>query len=256
MKISVVSYNVNGIRAASRKGLFDWMKTIDPDVMCFQETKARPEDIEKEVKIPDGYHKYWFSAEKKGYSGVGILTKQEPTHVEHGCGIERYDYEGRVLRVDFPEFSVISLYLPSGSSGDERQEFKEEFLDDFYEYICELKKKIPRLVICGDYNICHKAIDIHNPVSNKNSSGFLPQEREWMTKFLELGLIDSFRLFNPDPHHYTWWTYRAGARGKNKGWRIDYHLVTEELKENLKDSVIHPDAVHSDHCPIELIMEI
>lgn len=256
MKISVVSYNVNGIRAASRKGLFDWVTSVDPDVVCFQEIKALPEDIAKHVKIPDGYHQYWYSAQKKGYSGVGILSKQEPLHVELGCGIERYDYEGRVIRADFADFSVMSLYLPSGSAGDERQKFKEEFLDDFYEYIEELKKEVPRLVISGDYNICHKAIDIHNPVSNKNSSGFLPHEREWMSKFMDMGLVDSFRMFNPDPHHYTWWTYRAGARGKNKGWRIDYHLVTEELKGKCVDHKIHADAVHSDHCPIELILEI
>ena len=252
MEVSVVSYNVNGIRAANRKGLFDWMAEVDPDIVCFQETKAHEADINKEVKIPDGYQAYWFSAQKKGYSGVGILTKLEPLHVELGCGIDRYDSEGRVLRVDFEKFSVMSLYLPSGSSGDERQQFKEEFMDEFFDYIQELRKTIPNIIISGDYNICHKAIDIHNPVSNKNSSGFLPQEREWMTKFIDTGMVDSFRMFNENPHHYTWWTYRAGARKNNKGWRIDYHLVGEGIMGNCQDHIIHNQAVHSDHCPIEL----
>ncbi len=256
MSISIVSYNVNGIRAASRKGLFEWVKSVDPDIVCFQELKALPEDIAKDADVPEVYHQYWYSAQKKGYSGVGILSKEEPIHVEYGCGIERYDYEGRVIRADYPDYSVMSLYLPSGSSGDERQTFKEEFLDDFYDYIRELKKEVPRLVISGDYNICHKPIDIHNPVSNKNSSGFLPQEREWMTKFIDLGLVDSFRMFNQDPDNYTWWTYRAGARGKNKGWRIDYQMVTQDLKDNCREHIIHADAVHSDHCPIELKLEI
>ena len=255
VEVSIVSYNVNGIRAAARKGMFEWVRKVDPEVICFQEIKALPTDIEKSVEIPEGYQQFWFPAQKKGYSGVGILSKTEPIRIERGCGISKYDDEGRILRADFPNFSIMSLYLPSGSSGDERQAFKEEFLDDFYRYIQELRQEIPNLVISGDFNICHKAIDIHNPVSNKNSSGFLPQEREWMTKFIDLGYLDSFRMFNQDPHHYTWWTYRAGARGKNKGWRIDYHLVGEELKKNCKGHLIHADAVHSDHCPIELTLE-
>jgi len=253
---SIISYNVNGIRAAARKGLWEWMASVDPDVVCFQETKAHEADILKEVKVPAGYEAYWYSAEKKGYSGVGILTKESPVHVERGMGVERYDAEGRVLRLDFKEFSVISLYLPSGSGGEVRQQFKEEFMAEFLEYIKELRKTVPRLIISGDYNCCHTEIDIHNPVTNKNSSGFLPHERQWVSDFLAAGFTDSFRKFHPEPHQYTWWTYRAGARGKNKGWRIDYHLTDQSLDEQLIDHKIHTDAMHSDHAPLELIMEV
>ena len=251
----IVSYNVNGIRAASRKGLLDWIYVNDPDIIGFQEIKARPEDLDKTLLQPRGYQAFWHSAEKKGYSGVGVYTRKEPLHVEYGCGIEKYDREGRVIRLDFKDFSFMNVYIPSGSSGEERQHFKEVFLDDFYDYVEGLKNEIPNLIISGDYNICHKAIDIHNPVSNKNSSGFLPHEREWVSKFLEMGFRDSFREVNPDPHHYTWWTYRAGARKNNKGWRIDYHMITEPLFERLENHHIHSDAVHSDHCPIELILK-
>lgn len=256
MAKSIVSYNVNGIRAAHRKGLLDWMSTVNPDVVCLQETKARPEDVSKELFAPEGYKGFWHSAEKKGYSGVAIWCKEEPVHVEVGCGMEQYDREGRVLRVDFKDYSVMSLYLPSGSSGDERQKFKDVFLIDFYKYVAELKKEFPRLIISGDYNICHRDIDIHNPVSNKNSSGFLPHEKQWVTDFLELGFKDSFRMLNPDPDHYTWWSFRARSRERNKGWRIDYHMVTDPLADLCKEHTIHTDAVHSDHAPMELILDI
>lgn len=255
MKKSIVSYNVNGIRAATRKGLLDWMAEVNPDVMCFQELKARPEDLEKKLLDVQGYHQFWHSAEKKGYSGVAIWSKEEPEHVEIGCGIERYDMEGRVIRADFKDFSVMNIYLPSGTTGGERQVFKEEFLDDFFAYVQEIKVKHPKLVICGDYNIAHKEIDIHNPVANKNSSGFLPHERAWVTKFLEAGFVDSLRMFNEEPDVYSWWSYRAASRERNKGWRIDYHMVTEELADHCRGQVIHQDAKHSDHAPLELTLE-
>lgn len=251
----IISYNVNGIRAASRKGLLDWIKENDSDIIGFQEIKARPVDLDKKLLEPEGYHAYWYPAEKKGYSGVAVYSKKEPIHVEYGCGIEKYDREGRIIRVDYEDLSFMNVYIPSGSSGDERQGFKDVFLEDFFAYVEELKKTIPNLVISGDYNIVHKPIDIHNPTSNKNTSGFLPHEREWVSNFLEMGFRDSFREVNPDPHHYTWWTYRAGARGNNKGWRIDYHMITEPLFERLEGHVIHADIVHSDHCPIELILK-
>ncbi|MFN7013277.1 MAG: exodeoxyribonuclease III, partial [Bacteroidia bacterium] len=199
-----------------------------------------------------GYHHYWHSAEKKGYSGVAILTKNKPDHVEIGCGIGHIDAEGRIIRADYGDKSVISVYIPSGSSGDERQAYKMEWLDEFYNYIQSLKKQFPNLLICGDYNICHKPIDIHNPIANANSSGFLPEEREWMSKFINSGFIDSFRYFNQEPHQYTWWSYRANARAKNLGWRIDYIMATENLVNNLKRAVILPEAKHSDHCPMLL----
>jgi len=251
----IVSYNVNGIRAAKRKGMLDWLYDNDPDIIGFQEIKARPEDLDKGLLEPRGYKSYWYSAEKKGYSGVAIYAKKEPLHVEYGCGIEKYDREGRIIRIDYADFSFLNVYIPSGSSGEERQNFKEVFLDDFYTYVESVKAEHPNLIVSGDYNICHKPIDIHNPVSNKNSSGFLPHEREWVSKFLDMGFKDSFREINPDPHHYTWWTYRAGARKNNKGWRIDYHMITDPLMERLEDHRIHPAAFHSDHCPIELILK-
>lgn len=251
----IVSYNVNGIRAAARKGMMDWVYVNDPDIIGFQEIKAREMDLDKHLLQPRGYHSFFHPAEKKGYSGVAIYSRVEPEHVEYGCGIDKYDREGRVIRADYADFSYMNVYFPSGSSGEERQQFKEEFLDDFYGYVEDLKKQIPNLIIAGDYNICHKPIDIHNPISNKNSSGFLPHEREWMTEFLKLGFRDSFREVNEEPHHYTWWTYRAGARKNNKGWRIDYHMITEPLMDRLEDHRIHADAVHSDHCPIELVLK-
>jgi exodeoxyribonuclease III len=250
--MKIVTYNVNGIRAAMGRGLLDWIKQTDPDVICFQEIKANPEQFGTFEFQEMGYHHYWYPAQKKGYSGVAILSKKEPAHVEYGCGIKAYDDEGRVLRADFDDLSVMSVYHPSGSSGDERQAFKMKWLADFRDYINALKMSKNNLVLSGDFNICHKAIDIHNPVSNANTSGFLPEEREWMEQFIQTGFIDSFRHFNKDPHHYSWWSYRANSRAKNLGWRIDYNMVSSALEGRLKSAKILPDAVHSDHCPVLL----
>ncbi len=246
----ILTYNVNGIRAAMNKGFTQWLQNENPDIVCLQETKAMREQVESQVFEYLGYKQFWFSAEKKGYSGVAIFTKEEPLHVEFGCGNELSDREGRVLRADYNGYSVISVYHPSGSSGEERQEFKMQWLDFFFDYIENLKKKIPNLIICGDYNICHQAIDIHDPVSNKDSSGFLPEERAWMSKFIGSGFIDSFRKFNPNPHEYTWWSYRAAARERNKGWRIDYIMVANPLNERLINSKILQQVHHSDHFPM------
>lgn len=256
MKRKIISYNVNGIRAAVKKGLLDFFDATDADVICLQETKARESDLDESVTRFKDYHVAWHSAEKKGYSGVAIFSKEKPLRVVEGSGMDLYDREGRFLRFDFEAYSVVSLYIPSGSSGDERQAFKDQFLLDFLQYAKELKAEVPKLLISGDYNICHKDIDIHNPVSNKKSSGFLPHEREWVSTFLDAGFVDTFRQFNPDPDHYTWWSFRAQARMKNKGWRIDYHMATEALAKHCVDHVIHSDAVHSDHCPIELVLDI
>jgi exodeoxyribonuclease-3 len=251
----IITYNVNGIRAAMNKDLVGWLKAANPDVLCLQETKATPDQVDVKAFEDLGYHLYWYSAQKKGYSGVAIFSKLKPKHVEYGCGIEKYDFEGRIIRLDFEQCSVMSVYHPSGSSGDDRQAFKMQWLADFQEYINDLKTKIPNLVLCGDYNICHKPIDIHNPKSNANTSGFLPEEREWMEQFIQSGFIDSFRYFNQEPHQYSWWSYRAGSRGKNLGWRIDYNLVANHLDKHLKRAVILPDAMHSDHCPVLVEME-
>ena len=250
----IISYNVNGIRSAISKGWLDWLKSVNPDIVCLQEIKAEPSQLDLTPFQEMGYHHFWNPAQKKGYSGVAILSKLQPSHVEFGCGIPKYDYEGRVLRADYGDISVMSVYMPSGSSGDERQAFKMEWLTDFSAYVEKLKISRPKLIIAGDYNICHKHIDIHNPVSNARSSGFLPEEREWFEGFINRGFLDSFRHFNNDPHHYTWWSFRANSRVKNLGWRIDYNLVTDNLKENLKRSVILPEAKHSDHCPVMLEM--
>lgn len=252
MTKKIISYNVNGIRSAIAKGLNEWIRVTAPDIVCFQETKAQPEQIPILEFEEMGYQSYWFSAKKRGYSGVGILTKHQPDKVVVGMDISRYDDEGRFLRADFGDVSVISVYHPSGSSGDERQAFKMRWLEDFLEYVDRLKKDRPRLIISGDYNICHKPIDIHDPVGNAKNSGFLPEEREWMTNFLDNGFIDSFRHFNMEPHNYTWWSFRANARARNLGWRIDYHMVSDSLVDKMQRALILPEAKHSDHCPIVL----
>jgi exodeoxyribonuclease-3 len=252
----IVTYNVNGIRAALSKNWMDWLKAANPDIICLQETKANPEQLDLTLFEAAGYKHYWHSAQKKGYSGVAILTKEQPDNIVYGCGIQKYDDEGRVLRVDYGDNSIMSVYMPSGSSGDDRQAFKMAWLSDFQKYINSLKKERSNLIICGDYNICNKAIDIHNPKSNANTSGFLPEERAWFDSFLESGFVDSFRHFNSEPHNYTWWSYRAGSRGKNLGWRIDYNLVTENLRSKLLRATILPEAKHSDHCPALIEIDI
>jgi len=248
--MKIISYNVNGIRAALKKGFIDWLKSANPDVICLQEIKAQEDQLDLSVFENAGYHySYWFSAQKKGYSGVAILSKKEPTNVVYGTGIESMDFEGRNIRVDFDGVSVMSLYLPSGTNLA-RLEHKLEYMNLFQDYINTLKKEVPNLIICGDYNICHEAIDIHDPVRNKNISGFLPEERAWMSQFLENGFVDAFREFNSEAHNYSWWSYRANSRTNNKGWRLDYTLVTQSLQEKLKRAVILSEAVHSDHCPV------
>ena len=245
----ILTYNINGIRAALKKDLDSWIDSSKADIVCLQEIKAKPEQFNVEVFNKLGFECFINSAEKPGYSGVAILSKIKPKNVEYGCGIEKIDFEGRVIRADYDNYSVMSVYFPSGSN-PLRQAFKMEFLDLFYDYIQELKKTIPNLIISGDYNICHKAIDIHNPQRNKNTSGFLPEERDWVTKFIASGFVDSFRHLNTEPHNYSWWSYRANSRVKNLGWRIDYNMISESLLPNLNRSVILSQAVHSDHCPV------
>jgi len=249
--LEVVSYNVNGIRSAISKGLIDWIKTTNYDVYLFQEIKANETDIPKELFDEVGYSHYWFSAQKKGYSGVGIAIKSAHTNVVKGMGIPKFDAEGRLIRVDVGDITLINSYFPSGSSGDERQTVKMEYLHNFLSYIHELKKERKKIIVSGDYNICHQAIDIHDPVGNKNNSGFLPEEREWMTQYFNSGFIDTFRHFHPDKKaEYSWWSFRANARNNNKGWRIDYHAATKVLESQLLDAKIFMDVNHSDHCPV------
>lgn len=250
--MKIISYNVNGLRAATAKGLPKWLAEANPDVLCLQETKLQPDQYPTEVFEAMGYKSYLYSAQKKGYSGVALLVKKEPDHVEYGMGMDIYDNEGRFIRADYGDLSIISVYHPSGTSGDERQAFKMKWLSAFQKYVLELQKTRKKLILCGDYNICHEAIDIHDPVRNAKNSGFLPEEREWMTGFLSTGFIDTFRYLHPQKQEYTWWSYRFNARAKNKGWRIDYCMVSETVHPQLKDAYILNDVVYSDHCPMVL----
>jgi exodeoxyribonuclease III len=254
--MKIISYNVNGIRAAINKGFLDWLVATNADVVCLQEIKAQTDQIPLLEFNERGYHHFWFPAEKKGYSGVAILSKKQPDHVEYGMGMPQYDREGRFLRADFGDVSVVSVYHPSGSSGGERQAFKMQWLNDFEKYVQQLRIKRPHLILSGDYNICHQAIDIHDPIRNATVSGFLPEEREWMTGFLSQGYVDTLRQLNKDPHHYSWWSYRANARNNNKGWRIDYHMITENLLPQLASARILPEARHSDHCPVVVELSV
>lgn len=248
--MKIISYNVNGLRAAIRKGFLEWLEKENPDIICIQETKMQEDQVEKLAFEALGYYQYWNMAEKKGYSGVGILTKIKPDMFSFGMGIQKFDREGRVIRLDFNGFTLINSYFPSGSSGEERQAFKMEYLSDMQIYIDGLKKEKTKILLCGDYNICHKAIDINHPELHKKSSGFLPEERAWMDKFVKQGFVDSFREIDKSPEKYSWWSYRANSRAKNLGWRIDYHMITENLKSDLANAGIMPDIMHSDHCPV------
>ncbi|MEN8879050.1 MAG: exodeoxyribonuclease III [Polaribacter sp.] len=253
--MKIISYNVNGIRAALKKGFLDWLKAANPDVICIQETKAHKEQLDLSLFEEAGYsYHYWFSAQKKGYSSVAILCKEKPNHIEYGTGIESMDFEGRNLRVDFDDVSIMSLYLPSGTNAL-RLDYKFNYMNEFQEYITNLRKEIPNLVICGDYNICHEEMDIHNP-KMKGVSGFLPEERTWIGNFINGGFIDSFRYLNKDLQQYSWWSYRANARANNKGWRLDYAMVAKPLQDKIARAYILLEAKHSDHCPIALELDI
>jgi exodeoxyribonuclease III len=250
--MNIISYNLNGLRSAIKKGFIEWLTESNPDIICLQEIKATQNDIDVAAIEALGYHTYWYPAQKKGYSGVAVFSKQLPENVSHGHAYEQSDFEGRVIVLKYKEFTLINAYFPSGTSGEIRQAYKYQWLDEFYEYITELKKTQPNLIVCGDYNICHKAIDIHDPVSNKKSSGFLPEERAWMDKWFDAGFVDSFRVFNDQPHEYSWWSQRAASRERNKGWRIDYISISEGIKARLKSAGILQSVKHSDHCPVTI----
>lgn len=251
--MKIISYNLNGIRSAIGKGLFEWLKTESPDIFCIQESKAQPDQIDQISFAELGYnHIQIHSAQKKGYSGVAIFSKEKPNYVEVGMNNPIFDAEGRVLRADFGDITVVCVYVPSGTTGDVRQDFKMEFLEAFLPFLNKLKESRPNIVVCGDFNICHKPIDINHPERQKGVSGFLPEEREWIDRLLENGFIDSFREFDKSAEKYSWWSYRFGARERNAGWRIDYHFVTEPLKNRLQNAQILSSVVHSDHCPVTL----
>lgn len=254
--MKIISFNVNGIRAALKKGLIEWLKETKATVICLQEIKLFETELVEGLFTEIGFHCYWMPAQKKGYSGVAILTKQKPISIDYGIGEELFDDEGRVISVTFDSFRLICAYFPSGTTGDIRQDIKMQFLDAFLDYTTKLKQQGENLVICGDVNICHTEIDIHNPKSNKNSSGFLPEERDWITNFLGSGFVDAFRHQNKEPDNYTWWSYRAGARGKNLGWRIDYFFTSLSLAKNISSAKIHPEVNMSDHCPVSLELKV
>ncbi|MFQ5449329.1 MAG: exodeoxyribonuclease III [Nitrospinaceae bacterium] len=250
--IRILSWNVNGFRAALKKGLADWWKAEAPDVLCVQETKARPEDVESQWAPPEGYHAVWNPAQRKGYSGVATFSKKKPRSVTLGMGIEKFDVEGRIIRSEFKDFDLLNVYFPNGTNGTERLQYKIEFYEAFLEHCESLRAHGKKLVITGDVNTAHKPIDLKNPKANEKNSGFLPEERAWIDKFIAHGYVDVFRRLHPEPDQYTWWTYRFNARKKNIGWRIDYFFVTGDLAGKVKDAFILPEVMGSDHCPIGL----
>lgn len=253
MDLRIISYNVNGIRAAVRKGFIKWLETDPADIICIQELKAHECDIDKDAIEAAGYRPHLYCADKKGYSGVGILTRLNPDKMVFGHDNEQSDLEGRVLRADYGDLTVISVYFPSGTTGEQRQSYKYQWLDEFLDYLNELKKTRSKLIICGDYNIAHKEIDLFNPKGNQKTSGFLPEERAWFDRFLSHGFVDTLRQVTQEPHKYSWWSVmRPSTRLNNRGWRIDYITVTENLKEMILDADVFPEVKHSDHCPVYL----
>lgn len=250
--MKIVSYNVNGIRAAMKKGLVDFLADNDFDIVCLQEAKAMVEQVDMSPFEALGYEHHWHSAQKKGYSGVVTLTRRTPDQVVAGCGLDQYDSEGRILRTDFGDLTVLNCYFPSGTTGDVRQDFKMQFLADFHAWVKELRKERSQLVVLGDYNIANHPIDIHDPIRNKKSSGFLPDERAWLSAWFKDGFTDAFRHLHPDIVAYSWWSYRANARANNKGWRIDYQSVSDNLKDRIQQVYHVPDAQQSDHCALVL----
>ena len=250
--MKIISYNLNGIRSAISKGLFDWLAEEQPDVFCIQESKAQPDQIDVMTMQELGYQSYIHSAEKKGYSGVAIFTRIQPDRVVVGMGNPKYDCQGRVIRADYGDVTVVCVYIPSGEAEGPKYEYKMDFLEDFLVWINELRKERPNIVVCGDYNIAHKPIDINHPERQVGVSGFLPEERAWLDQWEASGMVDTFRMFDPSPEKYSWWSFRAASRARNVGWRIDYHWVSEPLKERVSDAKILNEVVHSDHCPVSL----
>lgn len=252
--MKIVSWNVNGIRACGKSGFLKWFENENADIVCVQEIKARPDQLEKEFQNPLKYHAFWNPAEKPGYSGTAVFTKKEPLSVEMGLGDSKFDNEGRVMILKYPKFTLINSYFPNSQRDHARLSYKLSFCHKFLKKAEALRKKGENVVMCADWNIAHTEIDLKNPKSNKKTAGFLPEERAWMDQFLGTGYVDAFRLFEQGPDHYTWWSYRPGVREKNVGWRIDYFISNEEFKDRLKKSYHRNEVFGSDHCPV--ILEI
>ncbi len=254
--MKIISWNVNGIRACVKKGFLDYLQLEAPDMICLQETKALPEDLEDHILNPIGYHGIWHSAEKKGYSGVAILTKKKPSIVHCGLGIAKFDREGRVIIAQYDSFVLFSVYFPNGQMSEDRLQYKLEFYKELFDVANDYVARGMNVVICGDYNTAHKAIDLANPRENENYSGFLPIEREWMDRIIGFGYVDTFRAFHSEPDQYSWWTYRVNARARNIGWRIDYVCVNGDFMPHVATSFIQPEVMGSDHCPVGVTIAI
>ncbi len=248
--MKIISWNVNGIRAAAKKGFLEWLNQYSPDIVCLQEIKVQKDQLDENVLNPDGYFTYWHSAERKGYSGTAILSKIKPINITFDLGMEEFDVEGRVILAEYESFLLYNIYFPNGKRDLSRVDYKLEFSDAVLQKCEEYKKQGKKIIICGDFNTAHKEIDLKNPKSNEKNTGFLPKERAWIDKFIAHGYVDTFREFNEDPENYTWWSYRMNARERNIGWRIDYFFVSHNMKENVKDSFILADIMGSDHCPL------
>jgi len=254
--MKLISWNINGIRAADRKGLFDWLSKEKPDALCLQEIKALPEQFPPHLKNTPGFNIYINSAERKGYSGVATYTKQKPLDVKNGFGIEKFDREGRTLITEFDDFVLFNIYYPNGKKNQERLDYKLDFYDTFLGYADNLKAQGKNIVVCGDFNTAHKEIDLSRPRENQNISGFLPIERAWMDTFTDHGYVDTFRHFNKEPEQYSWWSMRTAARERNIGWRLDYFFVNKEFIKHVKNALIMQDVYGSDHCPVGIEIEV
>jgi exodeoxyribonuclease-3 len=255
-EIKILCWNVNGIRAVEKKGFSKWLQQESPDILCLQEIKAQPEQISAEIWQPPGYYAYWNFPERKGYSGVATFTKEKPGEVRHGLGIEKFDVEGRVIVTQYPQFTLFNVYFPNGKMSEERLKYKMDFYDAFLDFVDPLKAKGEKLIVCGDFNTAHKEIDLARPKENENISGFLPMERAWMDKFVSHGFVDTFRHFNKEPDHYTWWSLRTRARERNIGWRLDYFFVSENLLDSVTEANILSEVTGSDHCPVGIKLSI
>jgi len=256
MAIRILSWNVNGLRAALRKGFMEWFERESPDILCTQEIKVQADQIGDDVRQPDGYHGHWNWGERKGYSGVGILSREEPLNVRTAFGVERLDAEGRVVMAEYPGFTLFNVYFPNGKARQERLDYKLAFYDDFLDYMDLLQSEGKKLVVCGDFNTAHHEIDLARPKENETISGFLPVERAWMDRFEAHGFVDTFRQFNQEPAQYTWWSQRTRARERNVGWRLDYFYVSANLLPSVEDSFIMPEVMGSDHCPVGIELDL
>ncbi|MGD9146130.1 MAG: exodeoxyribonuclease III [Anaerolineae bacterium] len=254
--MKLVSWNVNGIRAVVRNGFWDWLPAADPDILCLQETRIQAEQLTEEMRHPPGYQSIWHNGERKGYSGVATLCRQEPLAIREGMGWPEFDAEGRVLVTEHQGFTLVNAYFPSGRRGQERVAYKIAFYDALLDLCTDLRARGQRLIVCGDYNTAHQPIDLARPRQNVKTSGFLPEEREVLTRWLDWGFVDIYRHLHPDTEQYTWWTYRFDARARNVGWRIDYFLLAEDLLPYVQDAQILTDVMGSDHCPIELVLDL